>query len=301
MQELLVAYDVEVAIAQLPAGLDPCDLLVQPGGVEVFTEALAGAQDALDFRLDRMLAKHPTPNIETTRRILDDTLSTLAIADVARSVQTQVKRELIVTRLSHRLGLRQETVWARLSELQAERRIKEKQAAVLGPRVQTSAARVSKPADEPPADGPAPRGKAGAAVAAEKQLLQLVLADPGLVPKAAAALAPEELTHSGLRRMLAELYATHAAGAVPDIDALRERLADRPDLFESAQKLQFVGQQMQDREQWLGRILRRFAELNAEAEQRAVKEKLASATDDEAVELLRRLQQSQENKRKNAG
>jgi DNA primase len=131
-------------------------------------------------------------------------------------------------------------------------------------------------------------------------LLEIVLADPGMVPKAAAAITPEELTHSGLRRMLSELYATQTAGAVPDIDSLRERLSDRPDLFESAQKLQFVGQHMQDRDQWLGKLLKRFAELKAEAEQRLVKDQLASAGEDEAVELLRRLQQSHE-KRKNAG
>ena len=45
------------------------------------------------------------------------------------------------------------------------------------------------------------------------------------------------------------------AGQVADLDWLREQLMDRPDLFEAAQRLQFVGQQMQEREEWLTRLL----------------------------------------------
>ena len=99
-------------------GLDPCDLLDSARRASTtFKKVLAQAKDALDFRLTGCWIATHHPIVETTRRIVDDILGTLSIADQARSVQTQVKRELIVTRLSHRLGLRQETVWARLSEL----------------------------------------------------------------------------------------------------------------------------------------------------------------------------------------
>ena len=78
------------------------------------------------------------------------------------------------------------------------------------------------------------------------------------------------MTHSGLRRLLSELYRSQAAGAVPDLDWLREQLIDRPDLFEWAMKHQFIGQQMQEREQWLGRLLRRFTEMKAKSEMTAL-------------------------------
>jgi DNA primase len=293
--EIFVSQDVELAVATLPEGLDPCDLLVRPGGAETFKQILTSAADALDFKLNRLLERDGSSSVEGTRRVIDEVLGIMAAAPPLPSQAAQVKQELIVTRLAHRLGLRQETVWARLGELRTERRKKEQQAiqkAVTTPPLPPSRGGVPEGAGGSPADR-----KAGVAVAAERQLLEIVLADPGLVPKAAVAIAPEELTHSGLRRMLTELYAAQTAGAVPDIDSLRERLADRPDLFESAQKLQFVGQHMQDRDQWLGKLLKRFAELKVEAEQRRYKEQLASATGDEAVELLRRLQETQ--KRKN--
>ena len=290
MEELLLAPDVEVAVAKLPPGLDPCDLLTQTDGVETFQKALTDAKDALDFRLDWLLEKHPAPNVETTRRIVDDILGTLSIADPARSVQTQVKRELIVTRLAHRLGLRQETVWARLSELRRERRLKQQE----GSLVQSSATRTTRADDEETAPGP----KAGPAAAAEKQLVEILLADPGLVPKAAAAIAPDEVTHSGLRRLLSELYRSQAAGAVPDLDWLREQLIDRPDLFEWAMKHQFIGQQMQEREQWLSRLLQRFVEMKARSEMSGYTAELKGTTDPvRRVELLRKMQEAHEKAR----
>ena len=187
-----------------------------------------------------------------------------------------MKRELIVTRLSHRLGLRQETVWARLSELQKERRLKQQEAAP--GLAQAFAERTTVPEEESAARSAVPGPKAGPAVAAEKQLVEILLADPGLVPKAAAAMAPDELTHSGLRRILSELYRSQAAGAVPDLDWLREQLLDRPDLFDAVIKLQHVGQEMQEREQWLGRLLKRFAEMKVKAEERSLKDQLAASS-----------------------
>jgi DNA primase len=218
----------------------------------------------------------------------------MAAAPALPSQSAQVKQELIVTRLAHRLGLRQETVWARLGELKRERKQKEQHAARPGPRVQTAAARTTAPAD-----GAVPKAKAGPAAACEKQLVELLLADPALVPTAAAAISPGELSHTGLRRILAELYTLQAAGVAPDLDGLRERLPDRPDLFDAATDLRFIGQGMgrdpDERAEWLQRVLKRFTELKVEAERRAMREQLGSRPADDgdaAVELLRKLQQT---------
>jgi DNA primase len=281
--ELFVSQDVELAVATLPDGLDPCDLLVRPDGPDTFKQILTGATDALDFKLDRLLCRSGTPSVEATRRVVDEVLGIMAAAPALPSKASQVKQELIVTRLAHRLGLRQETVWARFGELREERRRKEQQQP--RPVPQASAARVT----EKPA---APVDKADPQYQCERQLLQLVLAEPALIPKAATTVCPEQVGHSGLRRMLGELYAIQAAGGVPDLDGLRERLHDRTDLFEAAQKLHFVGETMQDRGQWLGRVVRRLADLRDEAERKKVREQLESGTDaDAAAELLRKLQQ----------
>ncbi|HEY1190947.1 MAG TPA: DNA primase [Gemmata sp.] len=294
--EMFVSQDVELAVATLPDGLDPCDLLVKPDGIETFKEVLTSAADALDFKLNKLLERDPVPSIKAKERITDDILGVMASAPAVPGAAAQMKRELIITRIAHRLGSKQETVWARFGELrklheQKEREAQQKERELNRDARPTVTVRPDTilPTTERPRGAP----KAGPAAAAERQLVELLLGDPLLVPTASAQLAPDELTHTGLRRLLTELYGAQAAGAVPDLESLRERLADRPDLFEVAQKLQFVGQQMQDREQWLARLLKRFAEMKAEAEAHQAKERLSSASDEEAIELLRRIQQTQ--------
>lgn len=301
--ELFVSQDVELAVATLPDGLDPCDLLVKPDGPETFQKVLTSATDALDFKLNKLVERDPTPSDDTKRRIVRDILGTMASAPAIPGAAAQVKRELIVTRLAHRFGIKQETVWAWFGELRKEFEQKEKERLAKEREQEARDARGAKPVSgfvELPPEAALPtterrRGqKAGPAEAAEKQLVELLLADPALVPVAANAVPADAITHTGLRRVLTELYAIQAAGAVPDIEALRVRLDDRPDLFDvAANKLQPVGQMMQDRPQWLARLLKRFVELRAEAAARTVREQLASATEDEAADLLRKLQQSQ--------
>jgi DNA primase len=303
--EIFVSQDVELAVATLPDGLDPCDLLVRPDGVETFKQVLTSAVDALDFKLNKLLDREPNPSIETRRRIADDILGVMASAPAVPGAAAQMKRELIITRLVRRLGGTEETVVRRFKELQkahehreAERQAKERDPRGREPKASSGFVEVRPDAVLPTTERR--RGqKAGLAEAAERQLVELLLADPALVPVAAAQLTPDEITHTGLRRILAELYSVHAAGSVPDLEALRVRLDDRPDLFDvAASKLHPVGQTMQDRDQWLARLLRRFAELKAQAAAKRVKEQLADATDDDtAVELLRKLQQTRPPKR----
>jgi DNA primase len=299
--EIFVSQDVELAVATLPDGLDPCDLLVRPEGVETFNKVLTSAVDALDFKLNRLLERDKAPSDDAKRRIVRDILGVMASAPPVPGAAAQVKRELIVSRLSHRFGIKQETVWAWFGELRKEHEQKERERLQKEREQQAQNPRPASGFVELKTDVVLPtterhRGqKASPEAAAEKQLVELLLADPALVPVAAAQLAPDEITHTGLRRILSELYAVHASGAVPDLEALRVRLEDRPDLFEAAaSRLHPVGQQMQDREQWLARLLKRFADMKAQAAAKTVKEQLASATDEQqAIELLRKLQQTQ--------
>jgi DNA primase len=272
--------DFAIAITTLPDGLDPCDLLTRPGGPDEFRRCLGKAVDVLQFKLDSLLRRHPETSIEKTKLIIDSVLAVLALAPDIPSAAAQVKQELIITRLAQRLGVRQETVWSRLAELKRQRQRKDQQHPAPGPTL-------VKPAEV------TPRPPRGPAEAAEKQLLQLLLADSKLVPVAAERIGPDTLSHTGLRRMLSDLYALHSTGQPADLDGLRVRLMDRPDLAEAAVRLQAVGLTIkeEDRKDWLGRVLDWFDRQREEAEKKALKERLAAPADDErAVELLRRLQ-----------
>ena len=281
--EIFIGQDAELAIATLPDGLDPADLLTQPGGADRFAAALAGAADALDFKLDQMLAREPGTGVEAGRRMLDAVLGVIALAPPIPNQAAQLKQELILTRLSHRLGVRLEAVRGRLRELQAERRKQDRRdPARPQPVPMAAAARVTQPAKAAPSQR----------TVLEKQLLQILLAEPDKVLAAAAAIPADAIEHTGIRRIVGELYSLAAAGQPADLDGVRIRLLDRPDLYEAALENLDRGRAIADRELYFRKVLEGFTRLRADAESRAVREQLsATGSDDPAtIELLRRLQ-----------
>ena len=274
--ELFISQEVELSIATLPEGLDPCDLLVAQGA-EPFRKALKNAADALDFKIDRLLEREESKGIEATKRMVDGILGILAMAPEMPGKNGQVKRELILTRVAHRLGLRLETVWARFGELQAVRRKDQVRQEANEP--------VSE--EQPETDEP----KAGPAPALERQLLELLLAEPGLVPQAAREIQPEELTHPGLRKLLGGLYQLRAAGEPPELDGLRAVLGN-PALIAWAMDHSDIGRKIPERARYIRHVLDKFRERREAHGKGQLRDQLNAASDHEtAMNILSRLQQ----------
>src|SRR5262249_62083425 len=72
--ETFVGQEMELAIATLPEGLDPCDLLTARGP-EPFQLALTNAVDALDYKLNRVLAREGSAGVGGRPRALGAPLS----------------------------------------------------------------------------------------------------------------------------------------------------------------------------------------------------------------------------------
>jgi DNA primase len=259
---------VDLAIATLPEGLDPCDLLVQRGP-EPFRAALEGAIDALDFKLNQVLTK--AHGIEERRRAVDLVLGVIALAPEMPGQAGAIKRQLIVTRIAQRLILKEENVWARLKEIRA--------------RAQGRSRRGAEVDDRVPAIRTAP------AAPEERQLLQVLLADASLVPMAADEIPSEQIQHPGLRLLLQGLYDLASAGAPPTLDQLRARL-DNPALADTAFDLQEIGRHNTEREAWLRKIVVEFRRKRLlEPKQQEIKNQLHAASDHAtALDLLRQLQ-----------
>jgi DNA primase len=266
--EIFAGHDVDLRVATLPAGLDPCDLLARQGA-DAFGAVLQGAEDALEFKLNRVLGGQTRPGVEGAARAVDAVLGVIALAPPQPGQAGTVKVQLMVGRIARRLGLKEETVWARLEELRQRRR------------------------EVPPA-APRPRGpeagpRTAKAAPEEKELLQVLLAEPALVPTARAAIHPDEVHHPGLRRLLEGLYQLVEAGQPPTLDRLRPRLDNAP-LEAKALELQDVGRANPDRTAWLGQLLEHFRERRLRRAKEELHTQLQSADDAQAMELLRRLQ-----------
>jgi DNA primase len=254
----------------LPEGLDPCDLLVQQGA-DAFRRVLENAVDALDFKMSHVLKSESAQTIEGRRRAVDAVLGVIALAPEMAGQAGAIKRQLIVTRIAQRLGLQEPSVWARLEELRKQRRPQELPAN----RRETPAEVRQAPADP-----------------AERQLLEMLLADPALVPTAAAEVQPADLQHPGLRRLLEGLYQLQAGGQTPELDHLRPLLVDNPRLADYALRMQEIGRAIPDRAARLRQLLEEFRRRRLQPEKQELATRLSAASDhDQAVALLRQLQE----------
>ena len=108
--EVFVSQDLDLRVAALPRGLDPCDLLAQQGA-EPFQTALTKAVDVLEFKLTRVLRAVADQGVEAKRRAVDEVLRVIAMAPEMPGQTGAVKRELLVTRISQRLGIKEEIIW----------------------------------------------------------------------------------------------------------------------------------------------------------------------------------------------
>jgi DNA primase len=269
--EIFAGHDVDLAIATLPDGLDPCDLLVRQGA-DAFRQVLDQAVDALEFKLNQVLPPGVPPSVEEARRAVDAVLGIIALAPPLPGQAGAVKAQLMVSRIARRLVLKEETVWARLEELRSRKRDRERDGSAGQPGPEEAGPRTAK------------------ALPMERELLEVLLAEPAFVPMAAAVVHPHEIAHPGLRKLLEGLYALDAAGEPPTLDLLRCRLDNAP-LAVKALQLQETGRMHPDRQGWLRELLARFRERRLRPVTQELHNQLHAASDPAAaLELLRQLQ-----------
>jgi DNA primase len=264
--EILISHNIQLSIATLPEGLDPCDMLLQQGAIS-FQAALTNAVDVLEFKLNQVLQQEAKSGVEGTRRAIDSVLGVIARGAELTDQGSQVKRELMVTRIAQRFGVKEETIWARLRELRDSPQRKNPETATEStePRM-------------------APAAKH------EIELLQVLLADPGLVNEVSADLPAAQIQHPGIRQLLEGLYRLQAEGVQPTLNQLRSRI-DNIRLMSKALEWQEIGLANPDRRAWFKEIIACFREKQEMARKQELQTKLVSANDHAtAVELLRQLQ-----------
>lgn len=272
--ELFVGHDLDLRIATLPEGLDPCDLLVQQGA-EAFRAILEQAADVFEYKLHRAWTAHAGAGLEGQRRAAEQILAMMAAAPAERPL----KIELMISRLAHRLRIKEETLWARLRELRAARAV----ASAAEGRAERVAAPESEAAPDAEAEersAPAPRH--------EVRLLEVLLADPDLVERARAAITSDEMEHPGLRCLLHGLFALAAEGTQADLDHLHDRLHNER-LMETARRLQDRGLQYVDSAAELRDVLVRFRGRRRARLQEAIKDRMAVGDLAAAAELQQQL------------
>src|SRR5262249_44586219 len=97
--EVFLEEGLEVRIATLPDGLDPCDLLVRDGGADAFRAAIEGARDYVEYAIDAACRRHGTSTVAGRAAAADSLL------EMARRLVDPVRRDLVVRRISDAVGV----------------------------------------------------------------------------------------------------------------------------------------------------------------------------------------------------
>jgi len=271
--EVFVKHDLDLRIATLPDGLDPCDLLVARGP-EPFRQALDGAIDVFEHKLASAWAKHASRGVDGQRQAAEEMLAILAQSPDERSV----KLALMVNRIAQRLLIKEELVWLRLKELRARRNDGRAGSDRTAPTEERNPA-----ADADQCEAPAI--KAGPAPRHELELLEMLLAEPAFVARAAGEIVLDELVNPGLRAVIEALYRLHAEGQPPDLDHLLERINSEP-VRRRIHDVHQSGLDCPDRPGTFQKVLERFRDRRLQKRKQALINEIKDARDEATRQAL---------------
>jgi len=118
--DVLLAEPIDLRIARLPAGVDPCEFILERGK-EAFEALVEAAGDPLDYRMDEALAKLPAAaSDDALLAAVESVLAALANVSPQSPLspsQRRLREDQVIGRLSRRFGLSRDVLRGRLIEL----------------------------------------------------------------------------------------------------------------------------------------------------------------------------------------
>ncbi len=268
---LFLGHELDLRVFSPPRGLDPCDFLLERGGEE-FRAGVAAARDALEFKFERAEALLEAGSIDGRRRALDAVLETIAAIPVVAMGSIPLKREMILDRVAHRYGVASDLVRKRVSELRGAASRRRVAAVATGPARPSAASRNERPE--------------------ERELLEIVLADPARLHEVAEAIAPVDIQAPDLRRIFETAVAMLRGDGASDLDGLRLRLDDRELACRATQLAETGREKTAPVERRLADLLARFHAPRAAAEAMEIRRgwSAVAGSDDGEIALLARKQ-----------
>jgi len=162
--ELFLEEDIDVSIAALPSGLDPCDFLLEHGP-RAFEERIETAQEILEFKLQLARSRYDFNRMDEKARATDEILA------LVPKIANEIKRDLFLNAAAAQLRLPEATLRARAAALLRKGR---------------------RPADRHA--GPAPHAPASAGEIAQRDIVTFLLRFPEKGESLFHEVSPAELT-----------------------------------------------------------------------------------------------------------
>ncbi|MFM8734570.1 MAG: DNA primase [Pirellulales bacterium] len=117
--EVLLAEPIDVRIARMPSGVDPCEFILERGR-DAFEQLIDEACDPLDYRMDEVLAGLPADaGDDLALASVESVLAALAAASRRSSLppsQRRLREDQVLGRLARRFGLSRDALRTRMLE-----------------------------------------------------------------------------------------------------------------------------------------------------------------------------------------
>ena len=279
---LFLNQQIDLRVCTLPAGADPCDLLLEQGA-DAFLDMIETAPDALEHRVSVATAAiEDKTNIHASGQAMEEILDTLA-AD-PRSVTTAdqsrlIREQQILARVARNFGVPEETLRERMSELR---------------RAKRRTATASEPEGGPPRDETARSADLNWPPQI-KELFELLTLKPQLVETAIRAIEPDQIPAGSARDLFMIYLKLDASGDYPDAGRVNTEIED-PHLKNLLVTLDWhshdrAAHAVADPESRLADLLDQFSRRKDRQELQAVQH--GRVEDDEAIEKLQQFLQQE--------
>jgi len=183
--QVCMSQRMDIKIASIPQGKDPCDYLLA-AGKEEFEKVLESAADVFDFQWERLKDKFNSEDtLAGQKAALDEFLQTVAAAVKAVNL-SPIETGLIVNRLSRLVGIENK---------QINQELKRKFGRAPGAGTQQWKNQKVQSLEEP----------AGPVAGAQREILEVLLAAPDMLGEFSEELKPD-IFHSQVYRQLADAF-----------------------------------------------------------------------------------------------
>jgi DNA primase len=216
-----IAQEIDLRILTLPDNLDPADFLIQRGP-EQLIRILDGAVEAWEQKLRLTIDRYSQDTIDGNHRILSEMLEVLSQAPVQAGSglagQWQMRENVIIGKLSHRLKIGEKHIRERLSELRTANQQKS------GTSATHSYFRNDADSQQPESwtfpQNPNRDEKA------ERELLEIIFTMPEQATRIREEIAPADLTVGPLRQLLELCFQMQDEGILASYERVTTRLED---------------------------------------------------------------------------
>ncbi len=123
--DVLLAEPIDVRIARLPSGVDPCEFILEHGR-EAFDALVESAGDPLEYRMDEAVARlapgaGPDAILDAVESVLKALAavpgSTVSTGSTGSSAQRMLREDQVLGRLSRRFGISRDALRGRVLDL----------------------------------------------------------------------------------------------------------------------------------------------------------------------------------------